>query len=88
LAEAALLLPETPPAFLSQVLVPRLGFNGHKPVLLIEGERRLKTSVVNKINGKSIVEHSLIALETVAGQSQAVELRERLEQAIPVFHDL
>jgi hypothetical protein len=88
LAEAALSLPETPPAFLSQVLLPRPGFNGHKPILLIEGERRLKTSVVNKINGKSIVEHLLIVPETVAGQSQAVKLRERLERAVPVFHDL
>jgi hypothetical protein len=74
LAKAALSLPETPPAFLSQVLVPHPEFNGHKPILLIEGERWLKTSVVNKINRKSIVEHLLIVPETVAGQSQAVKL--------------
>jgi hypothetical protein len=81
-SKAALLLPGSPPAFLSQALILRLGFNGHKPILLVKGEGRLKISVVNKIHKKNIVELLPTAPATVARQSQTVGLREQWEQAV------
>jgi hypothetical protein len=80
--KAALSLPESSPAFLSQALIPCPGFNGHKPTLFIEGEGRLETSAINKVDRRSIVECLPITPETVSGQSQAVELREQSEQAV------
>ena len=47
-SKAALSLPESPPTFMLQASIPRLGFNGHKPISFIEGEGQLKESVINK----------------------------------------
>jgi hypothetical protein len=59
LSKAALLLSEMPPAALSQVLIPCLGFNGHKPASFIEGEGWLKESVISKKHKASVL-HSLV----------------------------
>jgi hypothetical protein len=92
-SKAAPSLLETLPAVLSQALslcpglhgyeqIPHPGFNGHKPTSFIEGEGQLDASVTNEINEKGLVECSPIAPEAVIGQSQAVKLREWLEQAV------
>jgi hypothetical protein len=82
MSKAALSLPGSPPAFLSQALILRPGFNGHKPVLFIKGEGWLKISVINKIHEKNIVELLPTAPATVARQSQTVGPREQWERAV------
>ena len=58
-SKTALSLPKTLPAILSQALIPHPGFNGHKPTLFIEGEGRLKESVISK-KCRVSVSHSLV----------------------------
>jgi hypothetical protein len=74
-SKAALSLPETPPATLSQALIPRPGFNGHKPTSFLEGERWLKVSVVNKINIMTINAYSPVRSGAVSGQCPTDESR-------------
>jgi hypothetical protein len=57
--EAALSLPESTPAFLSQAPIPHPRFNGHKPVSFFEGEGWLKESVVDRKHKASVL-HSLV----------------------------
>jgi hypothetical protein len=80
--QGTLSLPKLPPAGLSQILIPRLQFNRHKPSS-IEGEEWLdsKGSAVNKINMRVDL-HSPDTPETVVEQSQANEYREWLQGTI------
>jgi hypothetical protein len=64
------MLPGLPPAFLSQALIPRPGFNGHKPTSFLEGEGRLDKSVVNKISTQNIRMEGSCAPDPAVAPSQ------------------
>jgi hypothetical protein len=75
-SEAVPSLPNATPAALSQVFIPRPGFDGHKPSSLIEGEGWLDKAAVSKINNTSVIKCSPTEPETVSQQSQANKHRE------------
>lgn len=85
-AKAALLLPKTLPATLSQALILHPGFNGHKPALFVEGEGRLGT-VVNKITSPGVIECSLNVLEALPKPSQDNRCSKRVKRVVHGPHD-
>ena len=59
-----------------------LGFNGHKPSSLIEGEWWLDKTTISKIYNSSVDIHSPFEPETVVEQSLAIEHHEQLQRIV------